>query len=58
MPFGPTNVPTFYTVIMRNFKEERDKLFMARVLDLGHVNGEKIALTTVNAIIVAQDYCW
>ena len=42
MPIGPTNAPTFYTATMRNFKEKWEKLFMARVLDLGHVNGEKL----------------
>ena len=52
MPFGPTNAPKFYTAMMRNFKEEWDKLCMTRVLDLGHVNGEKIALTTDNTITV------
>ena len=31
MPFGPTNAPSFYTAMMRNFQTEWDNLFIERI---------------------------
>lgn len=38
MTFGPISAPTFYKAMMHNVKEEWGKLFVVRVLQLGHVN--------------------
>jgi len=34
MPFGPTNAPSFYTAMMKNFKDEWDNLFQIRMSKL------------------------
>ena len=46
MPFGPTNAHPFYTAMMRNFKEEWDKLFVTRVVGLGHANEKKTVISS------------
>ena len=37
IPFGPTNAPTFYTAMMKDFKDDWDKLFVTCVLAKKHL---------------------
>ena len=39
MPFLPTNVPTFSSAMMSNFKDEWGELFIIRVKALSYING-------------------
>ena len=52
MPFGPTNALTFYTAMMRNFKEEWDNLFLAEMSKLTDYMGRKISKNQDGAIFV------
>ena len=52
MPFGPTNAPTFYTAMMRNFKQEWDLLFIERVRELKQVAGKMIVVSSDGTILV------
>ena len=52
MPFGPTNAPTFYTAMMRNFKQEWDSLFIERVGKLKQVAGHNVTMTSEGNVSV------
>ena len=54
MPFGPTNAPTFYSAIVRNFKDEWDKLFIIRFKALSYTNGEPVRGTDSFEIFVGK----
>ena len=54
MPFGPTNAPTFYTAMMRNFRLEWDELFLATVCNLTLVNGEKVSVSAADEIFIGS----
>ena len=54
MPFGPTNAPTFYTAMMRNFKEEWDCLFVERLQKLGSIAAEPIVAESISNIYVGK----
>ena len=53
MPFGPTNAPPFYTVTMKYFKTEWDKLFIISVLALVTLNSEMIELQGFDVILIS-----
>lgn len=38
IPFGPTNVPAFYSTMMRNLKEEWDDLFIIGLKEITHLD--------------------
>ena len=54
MPFGPTNAPVFYTAMMKDLKDEWDKLFIIKVLKLSTHNGKPITLTAVDEIKIGR----
>ena len=52
MPFGTTNDPTFYTTRMKDLKDEWDKLFSIRLVDLGNFDDNKIWISTGQEIMI------
>ena len=52
MPFGPTNAPTFYTAMMRNFKKEWDELFLQKVGKLKNINDHVVKCSSDGIITV------
>ena len=54
MPFGPTNAPPFYTAMMKNLKDEWDKLFIIRVVALKRHDDALITLTAANEIMIGN----
>ena len=54
MPFGPTNAPTFYTAMMKDFKDEWDKLFIIRILEMIPVDGTYCKLSTEGILFVDE----
>ena len=54
MPFGPTNAPPLYTVIMKDLKDEWDKLFIIRVVALKRHDDALITLTAANEIMIGN----
>ena len=53
MPFGPTNAPTFYTAMMKDFKDEWDNLFVIRVATLQTIDG--MVVVVINATTLRID---
>ena len=59
MPFGPTNAPSFYTAMMKDFKTEWDDLFLIRVTAMQTYNSLIIRVdTNQDAIIVGVKLVW
>ena len=54
MPFGPTNAPSFYTAMMKNFKDEWDALFSQTVLALGTFEDEQITLSAAQELLIGS----
>ena len=54
MPFGLTNSPPFYTAMMKDLKNEWDKLFIIRLLALIVFNSAAIVLTAVDVITIGD----
>ena len=52
MPFIPTNSPAFYKAMMKNLKDEWDKLFIIQVLRLKTHDSKPITLTAADEIKV------
>ena len=52
MPFGPMNAPTFYTAMMRDFKFERDNLFLHRVSQLKRINDQSISSHPDGSVLI------
>ena len=50
MLFGTTNAPPFYTDMMKDMKDEWDKLFIIHVLALKLRNGRVISQTTAQEV--------
>ena len=50
MPFGSTNTPTFYTVMMRTFQDELDTLFLEKLSTLQQLNSQLITINDVDDI--------
>ena len=45
MLFWPTNLPGFYTVMMKDFKTELDTLFVIRIIAVKSYEGQTITVT-------------
>ena len=54
MNFGTTNAPTFYSVMMINFKYEWVKLFIIWVKSLSYINVEPVSVKDSFDIIVGK----
>jgi len=54
MLFGPTNAPSFYTVMMKYLKDDWDKLFIIRVLKLSTHDRRPIILTAADEIKIGS----
>ena len=52
MPFGPTNAPPFYTAMMKDFKDEWDKLFILRLIEMKTYEGNVIVLSAAGIITI------
>ena len=52
MPIGPTNAPPFYTTMIKDLKDEWDKLFSIRLLALKTFNSVAIILTGAYVITI------
>ena len=50
MPFGPTNAPTFYTAITKDFKDEWDKIFEISRLVLNTFKSKPVTITAADEI--------
>ena len=50
MLFGPTNAPAFYTAMMKDIKDEWDKLLVMQKLKLKTHDGKPITLTAADEI--------
>ena len=48
MPFGTTNAPIFYSAMMKNFKDERDMLFIETLCKIGTLIKEQVTLMKKN----------
>ena len=53
MPFGPTNAPTFYTAMMKTFKDKWDNLFVVTVMGLATFEDRPILLSADKDILMA-----
>ena len=53
MPFGPTNAPTFYTAMMKNFKDKWDNLFAISMLALGSFENAAINIYVAQTLILS-----
>ena len=54
IPFGPTNAPTFYTAMMRNFRLEWDELFLATVSKLSIIDGKQVTTSRSGKIFIGK----
>ena len=52
MPFGPTNAPTFYSAMIKNFKDELDNLFAISVLALNSFENAVISISAAQELIM------
>ena len=52
MPFGPTNVPEFYTCMMRDLRGERHILFIIYFRSMEKIGGQKVVVTEMDDILV------
>ena len=48
MPFGATNAPGFYSVIMKNIKDEWDMLFIDNLCKIGTLVNEQVTVTEID----------
>ena len=52
MPFGPTNDPSFYSAMMKDFKTEWDQLFILRMSEMKVFQSKVIKITATNDIMI------
>ena len=50
MPFGPTNDPSFYSAMMKNFKDKWDMLFIETLRKIGTLINEQVTVTETDEV--------
>ena len=54
IPFIPTNAPGSYSDIMKNFKEERNMLFIETLSKIGTLVTEQVTVTEIDEVFIGD----